>query len=191
MRWDAVHDARAAFLACLWALSHPGTSQGPLPAPGLDDDARLDGAAAVLLALLDADLALATVGGRHVAAVAERVRKATGAGDAPLDVADFVLVDPGTAPGPVAAVARRGTALAPEAGATVVYCASGSVAVVLDGPGLVAPTRVLLPLPPGELDALLASRTQPPLGVDALVVGPDGHVVGLPRSTHLRVEAVV
>ena len=181
--WDAVHDGREAFRACLRAMCEPGR---PVPAPpraGLASDPLRDAAAAVLLGLLDVGVGLCVVGDAAARELGDELLRRTGAAPAPLCDADFVLVAGAAAgAGGAAAEARRGSALRPEAGATVVYAGGWApVVAVLEGPGLEAPAPVSLALPPGELELLAAAAAQPPAGVDAFVLSAAG-LTALPRS---------
>ena len=188
MIWDVVHDSREAFLACLWAQCSPGAVQGPLPPAGLSADPWLDGGAAILLALLDPGIGLAVAAQDPEAqVVGEELRRRTGAGITPIEEASFVLVGSG-APLGVAAAARRGSPLAPERGATIVYCAPPTPrTVALRGPGVDGVVTTALPLARHELDALTLANGAPPCGVDAFVlVEPDG-VLALPRSVRIQV----
>lgn len=182
MSWDPTHDSRDAFLACMWAQCAPGSVHGPLPYAGLSLDPLLDGCAAVLLAVLDIGLGLAVADDEASSiALADTLRHRTGAHDAPLCDADFVLVGADTEMG-VAERARRGTRHTPEAGATIVYCAAeADLAVEMAGPGLVVATRLTIPLRPIELDSLAIANRDAPCGVDAFVVSRHG-VLALPRS---------
>jgi alpha-D-ribose 1-methylphosphonate 5-triphosphate synthase subunit PhnH len=115
----------------------------------------------------------------------------TGAGSGRVGDADFVLVTPGGLA--VASRVRRGTAEAPELGATLVACrgsghkGSGHTTVELTGPGLAEPRRMILPLATDELWSLTVANATPPAGVDVLLVGP-ADVIALPRSTTIVEE---
>lgn len=180
--WDEVHDTRATFLALLDAQCAPGVRGRTVPRPGLTGDAPLDTAAAVLLTLVDRGLVLAADGGPAARAVAGSVAELTGVVLGEVADADVVLVDGD--PAPALRAARRGSAEAPEEGATVVVLDRGTIAteVELSGPGVPGTRRVALALAPPALDARAASVAQHPRGVDLVLAGP-GHVVALPRST--------
>jgi len=182
MIWDTVHDGRTAFDACMRAVCQPGANQ-PIARPALAVDAAMDHAAAVLLALLDADVTVAAAGSPELDALVAEIRVRTGARVAHVAEADFVVVPSGH---PVAAHVHRGTPIAPERGATVVYVvgAGCSTRVRLDGPGLQTPTVVDLPLPTAELDALREANRRGPVGVDVLIATREG-VSALPRSTEI------
>jgi alpha-D-ribose 1-methylphosphonate 5-triphosphate synthase subunit PhnH len=182
--FDQVHDAREVFLACLWAQCAPGTPSAPIAVPRLATG-EVDTAAAVLVSLLDPGLGLAAVGSDEVADVARRVREITSAHAATVAAADFVLVA-GGATSTAVGDARRGSALEPERGATLVVCADPGVhtEVVLRGPGLAAATPLVLPLAPDVIDARAAANVSPPAGVDLFVVRGRS-VIALPRSTEI------
>ncbi|HEX9499621.1 MAG TPA: phosphonate C-P lyase system protein PhnH, partial [Mycobacterium sp.] len=93
MNWDPVHDGRTAFLAAMRALCAPGTPI-VLPArPTLSERAELDGAASILLALLDRGLTLGVAGGNTAQRAAAVVAQATGATRGDVADADWVLAD--------------------------------------------------------------------------------------------------
>jgi len=181
--WDRVDDARAAFRACLDALSRPGTRVRGLPMPGLAADPGRDAGAGILLALLDRGVALACDGDAETARIAATVRGLTGACETGVEDADFVLAGPGGDPA-LAARARRGSALAPDRGATLVYAGSGGrgCEARLSGPGVEGTPAAALPLGAEEVESLRLANASPPLGVDVLAVAPDGSLVGIPRS---------
>jgi alpha-D-ribose 1-methylphosphonate 5-triphosphate synthase subunit PhnH len=187
MSWDSVHDSRETFLQCLWAQCRPGVPQGPLPRCGLSADPDLDAAAAILLSLLDPGLVLAAADAGEAGDVAAALCRLTGATPGAVDDADFVLVSPGS--GMVATRARRGNAVAPERGATVVYSGGcDPVSVELRGPGIEDVARVELPLHVEELADLVSANAAAPAGVDTFVVVA-AHVVAVPRSVSLRIGA--
>lgn len=183
MAFDPVHDGRPTFLACLRAQCSPGTPQGPIPPAHLSEARELASAAAILLALLDPGLGLASVGSDDLHDVAARVCSITGAHDAVVADADFVLVAAEKQTG-VARQARRGTALMPELGATVIYCSASvpRIVVRLTGPGIDGSKSASLGIAADELDARAAANASPPAGIDVLVVDGDS-VLALPRST--------
>jgi alpha-D-ribose 1-methylphosphonate 5-triphosphate synthase subunit PhnH len=178
--WDPVHDGREAFRACLRAMCQPGQPVRGLPRAGLSEEPLLDAASAVLLALLDVGVGLAVWGGEPARTVGGELTRLTGAAPAPVCDADFILIGGGE--GGAAGEARRGSALRPEAGATLVYAGDWtSVGTVLQGPGIESPTLAQLNLPPGELTLLTTAASAPPAGLDALLVSPAG-LTALPRS---------
>jgi alpha-D-ribose 1-methylphosphonate 5-triphosphate synthase subunit PhnH len=187
VNWDPVHDGRTAFLAAMRALCAPGTPI-VLPArPTVSERAELDGAAAILLALLDRGLSLGVAGGISAQRAAAVVADATGAARGDIADADWVLAD-----GPAADAisrARRGTRLAPERGATVVIAAAGEpLPMSIVGPGVRGSERAFVALDPVAVHAFSAANASPPCGVDVLVVTAEC-LIGLPRSVSIRHEA--
>lgn len=188
--WDAVHDSRTAFLACLRAQCAPGTPVGPVPSPWLGSAACPDGAAAgtaagLLLSLLDPGLTLAAAGDT-AQLLAEALIERSRATAASVAEADFVLAsgDPSAA----IAAARRGSRLQPERGATVVVvCGDDASTVTLRGPGIENELTVAVPLGPGALQALRAVNARSPCGVDVLLAGAVA-VQALPRSTVIETQ---
>lgn len=185
MRWDLVHDGRAAFLACMRAICAPGTPIEMPCAPEISDHPELDTAAAVLLALLDRGLTLGVAGGAAANRVATTVLDDTGATLGDIAVADWALVH-----GPAAdtiARARRGSRLAPETGATLVIAAAAEPQPVsISGPGVIDRQTVFVPLDAVALHARAAANSMPPCGVDLLIVTANC-VIGLPRGVVLGV----
>jgi alpha-D-ribose 1-methylphosphonate 5-triphosphate synthase subunit PhnH len=126
-----------------------------------------------------------------------------GAGDDATDVADLVVTavwEPELGPEIVAgqpavgvlADLPRGDEESPEAGATVLVVVGPDdpqTDAVLTGPGVDGELKVTLPLSA----AALAERSEAcavwPCGIDLLLVGPGRQVLGLPRTTCVRVGA--
>lgn len=169
--------AQRVYRAVLEAFARPGTVQA-LP--------RTDFPPALLPALALADLETGT----HVLEEQQDwtsvLAVATGAPAAPLGTAKYVTaLRPPTVTefGSVS----TGTALSPESAATVV-CAVDAVddgiPVRLAGPGI---ESAIAFAPAGFDPALWQVRrhlvAEFPSGVDLLFVGPDGSVVGIPRTT--------
>ncbi|MGV0722053.1 phosphonate C-P lyase system protein PhnH [Mycolicibacterium elephantis] len=185
MRWDRVHDGRTAFLACMWAMCTPGTpiELGCLPRIGARPE--LDGAAGVLLALLDRGLTLGVSGGEATHQVAAAVMAETGARPGDVADADWVLVHGAAAD--AIACARRGGRLSPERGATLVLAAAAEPhPVSIAGPGVHGQAEVWVPLDEVAVRAFAAANSAPPCGVDLLIV-TGNCVIGLPRSVALGV----
>ncbi len=180
LRWDPVHDGRQAFRACLDAICAPGQAVAAPAAAGLDADEARDRAAAVLLSLMDVGTSFAVSGDAGARALGQRIAHESGASPAPVCDADFVLVTTGSAG--CAGEARRGSALLPHEGATLIYAGTWPVnSVELEGPGLPRRARFDVGLPPGEIGRLRDAAADAPAGVDAFVVTPDS-LVAIPRS---------
>lgn len=187
MTWDAVHDSRTTFLACMWALCSPGRPVEVSCAPLVSEHAELDLGAAVLLALLDRGLGLGVHGGAPAHRVAAQVCARTGAESVGMDTADWVLVHGPSATAITAA--KRGSRLDPESGATlVVATAERTRPMWLSGPGLPEPTRCLLPVDALAVHALSAANADAPRGVDLLIATPEC-LIGLPRSVSISAVA--
>lgn len=184
MTWDVVHDSRTTFLACMRALCSPGTPIELSCVPGLSGYPELDRAAAVLLALLDHGLGLGFSGDEAVHRVAATACTLTGASVVDVGAADWVVVH--GPPATAISQARRGTRAAPEDGATLVIATTGEArALTLSGPGLPEPTTCFIPLDAVALHALTAAKSNPPAGVDLLIITPEC-LIGLPRSVSVQ-----
>jgi alpha-D-ribose 1-methylphosphonate 5-triphosphate synthase subunit PhnH len=186
MTWDVVHDGRSTFIACMRAFCSPGTAIELPPSPQFSAHRELDGAAAILLALLDPGLTLAVAGDAAAREVAIMAAEQTGATESETDFADWILVH-----GPVADTltrARRGEPQAPEQGATVVVATtSPAVPMVLSGPGIDGSTTAYVPLDALSAHAFTTVNASSPCGVDVLIVTPEC-LIGLPRSVSMRLE---
>ena len=180
MRWDSVHDGRTAFLACMRAMCSPGTPVELPAVPQVCEHAELDSAAAILLALLDHGLSLGVSGGDAAQRVAAMVLGDTGAARGDVTDADWVLVH-GAAADAIAR-ARRGTRLAPEAGATLVIAAASEPRpMTIVGPGVAGQSTAFVPLDAVSVRAFTAANSMLPCGVD-LLIATANCVIGLPRS---------
>ncbi|MGV9801396.1 phosphonate C-P lyase system protein PhnH [Mycobacterium sp. NPDC003449] len=182
-----MHDSRTVFLACMRAMCAPGVPV-ELPArPALTPVDELDGAAAVLLAVLDRGLALGVSGGPAAGEIGAMLAATTGAARGEVGAADWVLVHGAAAD----AITRagRGSPLTPESGATVVVAAAGAVApVTLSGPGIAGSATAHIGLDALAVHALTAANSAPPCGVDVFIVDGDC-VIALPRSVSLKAVA--
>jgi len=175
---DPVIDAQAAFRAVLEAMSRPGrvvaagTALRP-PAP------LNQAAAAVLLALADADTPLAQDGGADVAAW---LRFHCGAPLVAPDAAAFVLAT-GVAPALVSLM--QGTEEEPQNGATLVLqvdALTPGEGWRLTGPGIEREHRLRVDgAPEGFLAAWARNRAGFPCGVDVVLCAGD-RLAALPRT---------
>jgi alpha-D-ribose 1-methylphosphonate 5-triphosphate synthase subunit PhnH len=184
MNWDRVHDGRTTFLACMHAMCSPGTPIELPQVPQVSEYPELDGAAAILLALLDHDLLLGVSGGAAARRVAEMAVRETGAVTGDVGCADWVLVH-----GPAAdAISRahRGSRRTPEKGATIVIAAAGeALPLSMVGPGIADRATAFVPLESVAVHAFTATNANPPSGVDLLVVTPEC-LIGIPRSVSVH-----
>jgi alpha-D-ribose 1-methylphosphonate 5-triphosphate synthase subunit PhnH len=184
---------QTTFRALLQALSRPGSV---VRLEGLDILSPLASIRAVADCLLDHEVGVCLIGRPAPEALAGVVA-ATGARPLPLGEADVLVVVGPDSRGALSA-GRRGSAESPEQGATVVYHldedgapASERFRVRLSGPGIAeADGRVpeMRGVRPEELRALAEVNADYPLGLDALFVRPSGEVMGVPRSTRIRVR---
>lgn len=184
--WDTTHASRETFLAFLRAQCSPGQAAGPVPTTGHVDDASLDSAAAVLLALLDPNTSLAIEG--QPATDFDWLYNATGAPVAPVSQADFVLSTQDFA-GVVAAV-KRGTAEQPELGATVLCVGDDPVSqavVTLAGPGIKHPLQITVPMSVAVIEARAVANAAYPMGIDVVIPRGD-RLIAFPRSTQISLE---
>jgi alpha-D-ribose 1-methylphosphonate 5-triphosphate synthase subunit PhnH len=187
--YDEIYDAQRHFRVILDAMSRPGTV-GQLGALALTAPTPLTpGAAAVALALLNADV------GFHLDPVhtdaADYLRLNTGSRPAPALSADFVFL-PGTASPAVLHEAPLGLPAYPEGGATAVVLvealgkssARGDLALTLTGPGIEHQATICLSgLSPEFLAVRQDRNVEFPLGLDFIFVTAAGELVCLPRTT--------
>ena len=179
---DSASDSQAAFRAILWAQSHPGAIV--TPAPALIVPAPLPVAAgALLLTLADADTALwlDPVFGPARA----WLRFHTGAPEAPLSRADFVLADR------LPALASLGTGSddSPHDGASLILplAALGEgTRCRLSGPGIDGTGDFAATLPDGFAAFWAANHALFPRGAD-LFLCAGSRLAALPRSVALEV----
>ncbi len=191
----STHASQRCFRSLLQALANPGqlvTLEEP--------DAVAAGAAVIALALADIDTPVAIVGDEKLAS---EVSEATRAPLVPVGEARLVaLLHPARQ---LVAQCRTGSAEAPELGAKVGLACSGLVAgaggepgpepnspsgvtLVLEGPGVEGTRKVFIEGIEGDVfEAIATSNRHFPAGLDAWLVGPEGNVVGLPRSTRIEV----
>ncbi len=186
--FDPVFHGQACFRALLTATARLGTPIG-LPHVSLEiPDPRHRSACLLLLALLDLEVSLHTLG-RGAAMLSDYLAANTGARLAPVESADFVLVlDPDS--GGRVVHAKRGCLTAPHEGATLVYApasldetaGSGGVVLRLEGPGVGAPRRLGIGGLAGDEIDRWREITDFPTGVDIWLAAADGRVAVIPRS---------
>jgi len=179
-------EAQRTFRAVLDALSRPGTPHR-LPPAARD---RVPAALLPALALADLTTPVCVLGEVPSGHWQDALVTITSAPVVPLRKARLVAALRPVTPAELLAVAR-GTAAAPEDGALLTAAVSGvdsgGAPLRLTGPG-VAGTRLIAPggLPAGWLAARDEAVAGFPAGIDLLLVGPDGRVLAIPRSS--RVE---
>jgi alpha-D-ribose 1-methylphosphonate 5-triphosphate synthase subunit PhnH len=197
-------ESHAVFTVLLHSLSRPGTFHH-LP-PSLV--ARFPAALAPLAALGDVDVTLTVIerpssrGATESSPALEDARgwsrvlaAATGAHEVTVDEAAMVAALEPLDTDVITAL-RRGDALHPELGARLVMSCrsfdasdgSESVTLELTGPGIDDSRHLTVGDLPAEVFTTLATvNAEFPAGIDTWLVSPAGTVVGLPRTTSMRV----
>jgi len=185
------------FRRLLEALSRPGRVVRLEPLPGAVSFAA---ALAIGECLLDHEVTFGVADDRGGRGLEAALCAVTGARCLPLPEADFVFATGVHGPGALSRI-KRGTAEAPDTGATVVYCleadsgagpaeAAQHLSIRLSGPGI-AEREGIAPqmkgLPSTMLHEIMALNADYPLGVDFFFISPEGDVMGLPRSTRIRI----
>ena len=197
---DAVHGAQQTYRGLLSAMSRPGLVVR-LPASAIDGivpPASIGiGAAAILLALLDAETTIALAGRCRSAAAEGFLRFHTGArmtravGDAmfvcargdELDATTWSGLEIGTDEAP-----QRGATLLVEVDALDAEAAPDATRLALRGPGIETEADVMVAGPPPAFWAWrIDLQRRLPCGVDVVLVRGD-RIVALPRSTRLVVR---
>ena len=157
--------------------------------------ARLRGACALFLGLLDLEVSFHALG-PGAARLADYLLANTGTRVAPVESADFLLVA-GPDSGGRASRAKRGTLEAPHLGATLVYAPAwlsarpraDGITVRLRGPGIPGERSLTIGgIAPCEIEGWPALNDFP-LGVDIWLAGGDGQLAVIPRSTRWNRES--
>ena len=172
-----------AFRSVLQAMARPGTAW-PLSARGVAGSALED----LLGCLLDAECSLGWLDGRDEP-VGRGICRGTGCRGVPPEEADFVLVGP-SGTGAAIAGLRTGEPDFPDRGCTLVYrvesLSPSGGRRTWTGPGIRDGIRPLVEgVPDSEWEALKATNSVYPMGVDCLFVDRAGLVAALPRSTRI------
>jgi len=192
--FDHCLDSQTLFRRLLQATARPGTLVDLRPLALTVPPGSLRPACALLLAVLDLEVSLHVVG-PEAATIAEYLCFNTGAWNASIENADFILV---TAPsaGDIIGRVKRGTLAAPHLGATVIYTPASLVlsadpadpTLALQGPGIAGEARLPVRGMPVEEWDRLESLMDFPLGVDIWLASREGDLAVIPRSTRFRVE---
>ena len=187
--FDIVFESQQTFRLLLDAMARPGKINRlprPLPAP-----AGISGyTAAVAFTLLDGEVTFAALG-EDQAAWSRYLALNIRAVPAGVEHADFIIA-PGERFNAEVEAARRGTLLFPERGATVLFTVetiSGDspAALVLSGPGIRGSAGLTVAgIDPANLEMLERANSEYPLGIDAILIGRDGALACLPRSTKIE-----
>jgi alpha-D-ribose 1-methylphosphonate 5-triphosphate synthase subunit PhnH len=191
---DSARRSQKNYRSLLQAMSRPGRV---VHLKALDVVSTLAAAIAVAECLLDPEVSLFGIGNGGAQALQAAVAEATGARTESLGSADFIFVSGASSQGGVRG-AKRGFPECPEEGATLVYCLDSQPAGVserfrvrLAGPGIPGPGGIapeMRGIPVEEFQELMTVNADYPLGVDAFFVRPSGELMGLPRSTRIRVR---
>jgi alpha-D-ribose 1-methylphosphonate 5-triphosphate synthase subunit PhnH len=175
-------------------MARPGSIQR---LPAADLAAPLPAArfvAALLQTLLDHEVGFAVVAPESTSnaeVVAAYLRETTGSQCVQCDEADYVLVL-GPLPPWLPTALKRGTPSYPDESATLICLVppidSDTIGalVTLSGPGIPDVRTVRLPgVTPAALTSLTAANADLPMGIDLILVDPDGALLCLPRSTRM------
>lgn len=146
---------------------------------------------AILLALLDGEVTYHIAG--HDQTASQELQFRTLARPADVAAADYIVVplDQADQAATIIQQSKKGTLLDPNLSATlIIECHSLTAAGDLSwsGPGIKGTVPMSVSGSEHWLAARAAAVSEFPLGVDILLVGQDGGVVGLPRTT--KVEGV-
>ncbi len=193
MKFDPVHDSQAAFRKMLRALSRPGLVENiSTQAACVDVQLGIEPALLVLaLVLLDAETSFHWDGPGAESAT-ETLSRLCYATAKPAEDADFIFAVGGEqALARAFSLARLGSLIDPHQGATLIGLVDsikGQGTLALSGPGIEGESRVSLELSGGS-DSWLERRAERnmefPLGIDAFLVGRDGSLLGIPRTTKI------
>lgn len=187
--FDQVFDSQRVFRCLLEAVAKPGKLSA---LPPFDSGTPTEGVARTLL---DHEVYFCAVGGES--GFEERLSLLTGSRIAPMTEAEFVFI---YEPDRTASKLGRGELARPELGATAIYSVtkleeteklseSNSLTLGFSGPGVPGERPIeIVGLPASEIEAIIQSRADYPLGVDVYLVDEAGWVAGLPRSTRLEVK---
>jgi alpha-D-ribose 1-methylphosphonate 5-triphosphate synthase subunit PhnH len=173
------------FRTLLDTMARPGTLRTlPLAEPGVQS-----ALVAIAEALVDHEVTFAVFPER--ADLADAILRQTGSFAATVERADYVFTEPESLADALRQ-AKEGSPEYPDAGATVI-CRINSLtegeALTLSGPGIRDSARIHVEGFWGEARAAFAERNAlPPLGLDLVLVSPDGGVVCLGRYTRIQEE---
>lgn len=179
---------QAVFRTFLNALSRPGTI-GRLPEACLTRPQTM--VKAICQALLDHEVAFALAGRPHPDISAENIVHWTHSRQTSVDEADFLMVSGAGCHEEIRRL-KRGTPEMPDTGATAIFFmpqlfsgAKSHTDLNISGPGIAPPGHLKLPalgLADKDIAAIEEANAEFPLGIDCLVLDPEGNLLGLPRS---------
>lgn len=192
MKIDVVHDIQHAYRRIVSAHSFPGTVVDLSHEASLIDIETDFPRPLILLAmmLLDAEVTffLESAGAQSDAAM---ISQLTYSRMSPVTEAGYLFLSrSGSARiSELVGSARNGSLESPHLGATIALevsdLASGSAGLVLHGPGIAESTTLSVP-ETDWIEARADQNAEYPLGIDMLLVTPDGKMVALPRTTQIE-----
>lgn len=189
----AVHAAQRTFRTLLNAMARPGEIYQLAMAP---DETPVF---AVCTALLDFEVTYAcTTTGMDTAesatALDQRIAQEIGCRQSSLAEAAFIIAY-GALPAAAWEIVQRGTLAYPDRGATIIYAVSAlgddangtaATALTLTGPGIEAERYLIVHgLNVTEFALLSLANSDYPMGVDVILLDPQGRVACLPRSCRI------
>ena len=183
---------QAVYRKLLTAMSRPG-SRCPLPTDLGADPLTL--IRVVLETLIDHEVTFSVFSQKNSPLDADCITGWTHARVAPLETADFLIVQETHSNGCIRNL-KRGTAEMPDTGATAIYqlpaepnLAIPKCDVRISGPGISPSRETILKnmgLAASEWQAIREINQEFPMGVDVFLILPDVSVIGLPRSAAIK-----
>ncbi|MDQ6601250.1 MAG: phosphonate C-P lyase system protein PhnH [Chloroflexota bacterium] len=186
----AVHAAQHTFRTLLNGMARPGAVYQLALAPDTTPEF------AVCMTLLDFEVTYVsttdeTRAARHMEALDQRIALEIGCQQSSFAEATFV-VSYGALPAAAWPVLRRGTLAYPDRGATIIYVVDAigaatrgdpSASLALSGPGIESERYLTVGgLAASEFQRFAATNRDYPMGIDAILLDPQGRVACLPRS---------
>lgn len=141
----------------------------------------------VLLTLLDHEVTFAVVG-RGIDC--NHITMATGARKAPVEEADYLIIDGGDSAG-VVLRAKRGDFRYPDEGATLIYhvksLQGSDTCVCLIGPGILRQQHLVMDgFSSREVADIATANADFPTGIDCIFVDDSARVTAVPRSVRME-----
>lgn len=190
------HESQRVFRRLLEAFSRPGRCVRIEP---LEPLVPFAAALALGRCLLDDAVSYAVIGAETAARqLGSLLEKETRARAAEPEKADFLWVCGAENAAGCFARAGRGSAEAPQGGATVFCCletppgvrSAQRLLVRLAGPGIEAATGIapeMEGIPLAVWEELASVNAEFPLGVESVFLQPEGRLMAVPRSTRIRI----
>ena len=195
---DPIRASQHIFRVVLDALANPGTIRTSIVHPRLiaENLSVNPYLASVLVTLLDHEVSLHVADGPGSAELADFLVRRTRTSLADASTATFVVAHAETGNYGLPELLHRGSLEYPDDGATLLIDipplgqeSAKDLELTMTGPGIATVERLWVSgLDSKFIESRNAATANYPMGIDLLLIDPEGRLVGMPRTTQLTIS---